>query len=116
MCWSGGGPPPIDWPFDTRTGSKRVTPPQSVKGTTGTTHSLNASHSRRGSAIGYFASTRNIAPKSFVSATLAAEGKLSRHQLKELTTSVMANPDKRALILSMADGASHCHHTETESK
>ena len=79
-------------------------------------YSLNASHSRDEVRQLATSPVRAHRAEEFVSATLAAEGKLSRHQLKELTTSVMANPDKRALILSMADGASGCHHTETESK
>ena len=53
--------------------------------------------------LGRFA---RIAPKSFVSATLAAEGTLTKPVLKSLTESVMADEPKRNMILSMAEGAS----------
>lgn len=107
MCWSGGGP---------STYRLAVRHPDRVQALV-TLAAVSQEDHWHDSFVERFAfETRfgnwllrqyaHIAPKSFVSATLAAEGKLSRPQLKELTTSVMADPDKRALILSMADGAS----------
>jgi pimeloyl-ACP methyl ester carboxylesterase len=93
MCWSGGGP---------STYRLAVRHPDRVQALV-TLAAVSQEDHWHDSFVERFAfETRfgnwllrqyaHIAPKSFVSATLAAEGKPSRHQLKELTTSVMANP------------------------
>jgi hypothetical protein len=50
------------------------------------------------------------APKSTVTATLKAEGDLSKEQLKELVGEVMHNDNERDVVLTMADVVADYEH------
>lgn len=103
LCWSGGGP--SSYRLAVRH-PQRVSAIVAVAALSGA-HVWNESLDERffmHTRLGYvmLAALARWAPKQSISATLAAEGKLSKPELKELTAAVAADPKKSSFVAALS--------------